>query len=364
MEQTKAEILSELYAIRATMSIVAQNEGKTRKANKKIVENREGRKNVAQNIQAAQSKADSGAEALQCDVVMAMSKTKMEEKKLEIKNTLESPVKTFFISIAGFLGILMVLSFISAYFIKAWFEQWLYLEDGSLNMTHIIIYGAVLVLIGLLIAGAYFFILCDFKERNAMKSEIKIVRETYRDAQAKRQNGETYVDVEKVQSLYLDLEEYRLEQKQIDKRLEQEISQHQQTIADLKEDSRALVDSAIEAYPVIDFRDWGNVDLLIYYFETGRADGVKEALQLVDRQLQTDQITRAIEVASRELQNTIRDSVYRLGKTMVECFDRLSQQLEVQHREAELSRTMATALLAQVATKSTDLYVQVNAQLS
>ena len=33
--------------------------------------------------------------------------------------------------------------------------------------------------------------------------------------------------------------------------------------------------------------DWSNLDLIIYYLETNRADTIKEALQLLDEEIRT-----------------------------------------------------------------------------
>ena len=101
-------------------------------------------------------------------------------------------------------------------------------------------------------------------------------------------------------------------------------------------------------YKTIDFRDWKNVDLLIYYFETGRADELKEALQLVDRQLQTNQITEAIRVASEEIGKTIHQSITMLGAVLAISFERLAQQQERMITEIrEQSEMTRTTLLEQ-----------------
>ena len=45
---------------------------------------------------------------------------------------------------------------------------------------------------------------------------------------------------------------------------------------------------------VLDIRDWKYIDLIIFYFESGRADTLKESLQQVDRPVQTDEILKEI----------------------------------------------------------------------
>ncbi len=85
--------------------------------------------------------------------------------------------------------------------------------------------------------------------------------------------------------------------------------------------------------PLIMQSDWENIDMLIYYLSTGRADDLKEALQLYDRQKQTDEIVGAIRQAEYTIANEIRSGFRVLGTAMVRCFKILSEQLSVQHAE-------------------------------
>ena len=85
--------------------------------------------------------------------------------------------------------------------------------------------------------------------------------------------------------------------------------------------------------PIIMQSDWENIDMLIYYLSTGRADDLKEALQLYDRQKQTDEIVGAIKQAEYTIANEIRSGFHALGTAMVKCFQVLSNQLSEQHAE-------------------------------
>lgn len=83
----------------------------------------------------------------------------------------------------------------------------------------------------------------------------------------------------------------------------------------------------------LDCRDWKHIDLIIFYYETGRADTLKECLQQVDRQVQTDAIIKEIRSASKNISDTIKTSITGLKEEMVVCFDKLSVQLDSQHKE-------------------------------
>ena len=78
---------------------------------------------------------------------------------------------------------------------------------------------------------------------------------------------------------------------------------------------------------IIDVRDWENLDLVIYYFETGRAETMKEALQLVDRQVQTNEIVTAIEMASRRICLTIQEGMSKINNTIISATMLLSSQI-------------------------------------
>lgn len=84
---------------------------------------------------------------------------------------------------------------------------------------------------------------------------------------------------------------------------------------------------------MLDIRDWEHIDLIIFNFETGRADTLKEALQQVDRRVQTDEIIDAIGVAAQSLSSTIRATMRELRSDLNKSFGRLSEQLATQHAE-------------------------------
>lgn len=79
---------------------------------------------------------------------------------------------------------------------------------------------------------------------------------------------------------------------------------------------------------VLDFRDWQNIDLIIFYFETGRADSLKEALGLVDRERQTERIVDSIARATREICKTISMASMSINNTISTCCDGLARRLD------------------------------------
>lgn len=100
------------------------------------------------------------------------------------------------------------------------------------------------------------------------------------------------------------------------------------------ESSKTLYDALITEFSsVLDPRDWANIDLIIFYYETGRADTLKEALQQVDRQRQNEALIKAIKDASNQISSTIQRSLDQLQSTMIHCYQDLSLQLKNQHAQ-------------------------------
>lgn len=98
--------------------------------------------------------------------------------------------------------------------------------------------------------------------------------------------------------------------------------------------ANTLYDALVMEYnSLLDSRDWKHLDLIIFYYETGRADTLKEALQQVDRQVQTDTIVKEIKNASKNICATLKNSISNLQASMERGFANLSNQLDIQHKE-------------------------------
>ncbi|MBQ8688960.1 MAG: hypothetical protein IJ515_01185 [Clostridia bacterium] len=75
-------------------------------------------------------------------------------------------------------------------------------------------------------------------------------------------------------------------------------------------------------------QDWENLDLIIFYFITGRAETMKEALQLVDRERQTQRIIESVRFASREICNSIKNAFAELGSILEASFNMINDRLD------------------------------------
>ena len=111
-------------------------------------------------------------------------------------------------------------------------------------------------------------------------------------------------------------------------------SKYYRTVSVSTQKAKSIRNALIEEFgDILTEDDWGNVDLLIFYLNTGRADSLKEALQLVDRQRQTNQIVQAIGTAASYISNTMQANTYKLARVMDNCFSNLSNQISTNHQQ-------------------------------
>ena len=94
----------------------------------------------------------------------------------------------------------------------------------------------------------------------------------------------------------------------------------------LKKVSSVIYDELSAAYSqLLDPRDWKYIDLIAFYWETGRAENMKEALQLVEREVQTQRIVGAIEDASARICKTIAVAASAISAQLDTISSQLSQ---------------------------------------
>lgn len=115
--------------------------------------------------------------------------------------------------------------------------------------------------------------------------------------------------------------------------------------------------------PILDERDWQHLDLVIYEIETRRADNVKEALQLVDRELQTQRIEHTLGEATRAICYTLQRGFVALQQSIKVCcqeicgrLDSISSQLDT----LSLQMTVQSIQLARISGQLAELTDSVN----
>ena len=108
------------------------------------------------------------------------------------------------------------------------------------------------------------------------------------------------------------------------------LESHKKAHAEEMQEATSIAEHTYQALismHVIDQRDWGVLDFVIYALETGRADTLKEALQVADQERRSNtlveavtranaEVVRAIQISARQTQSVIRDAVGSLSRSV------------------------------------------------
>ena len=92
-----------------------------------------------------------------------------------------------------------------------------------------------------------------------------------------------------------------------------------------------IYNTLVETYNYIDPRDFKNIDFIIYYIETNRADNIKEALQLLDQKQEFSDIKNLILKVSENISMTIKDNTTKLAGYLKESFNTLANNMTKQN---------------------------------
>lgn len=347
---TKNEILAQLYAIKAGLSIISQEKDKIFGAEKRL--------------NTLQTKIDScKSQIARCDQEIASAKKSIDDaqkqpltmfgqkRDVDIK---KGPYIWFGI-IAGFVVFLIIAFIIVADRIEDY-------NLGSLVIWLSAIVGAVI--------GA--FVVGSMHKKDVAKEQAKAEQE-WQDEVAKaraqhKQRNQTLIDNANKVIATQNTKRTSLQQ-ELDT-LTEKFNNQLQIFNEQKDLSLGLAktvyDALIAEYAtVLDPRDWKNIDFIIFYYETGRVDTIKEALIHVDKQRQTETIANAIKQASQEISSTINTSMTMLRADLNTCFGALSTQLDksmqIQLQALEQSNVALGALSGSVSDLGSKLQTSLNA---
>ncbi len=133
----------------------------------------------------------------------------------------------------------------------------------------------------------------------------------------------TILNIRKLLDESLENEDKRFvkEMKELVEKDEKDREENNDKIKKLIDNSKEIEKAMSAQYRWIAKSDWGNVDLIIYYLQTGRADDVKEALSQVDRQLQANQIANAVENSAKYICETITDVMNKCNAKTVQAIE-------------------------------------------
>ena len=314
---TKNEILAQLYAIKAGLSIISQEKDKIAK-----------QESILQSIDNDLAKARAEL-SVHND---SEQRTKKEIANLQerlknpnvshIKISYTAPKSTWWIFVIGFiLGMVLPIAIGAAIGGEEWFD----------NMLSVALAWAG-GFAGLFVAGPINKKVQKKAEDEALaKAEAEYQKKLEREKQHQAKQITTQIENFN-KGLAIQKQKQEALQNTI-ATLSEKFNQQLEIYNTQKDISLSLVktvyDALIAEYSsLLDPRDWKNIDFIIFYYETGRVDTIKEALIHVDKQRQTDTIAKAIKQASVEISSTINTSMATLRSDLNSCFGALSTQLD------------------------------------
>ena len=102
-------------------------------------------------------------------------------------------------------------------------------------------------------------------------------------------------------------------------RSEEEVDSDNRKLKEIQE----AMESLKQQYKLIDSRDWDNIDSVIYLLETGRADTIKEALNLADTKKYREDIISAVNTLNRTMARGFQTLLTNLDNYFGQMFEKL-----------------------------------------
>lgn len=306
--QNKNETLAKLYSIKAGLSAISIEKDKLAKAELSLIDDNKKIK-------------DAKAEIVDIDKQVVILNNKLSSIKNE---NIPKSSKNFIGEYVGVgAGIGGGVGFLAGFIVSFIFDVVL----GSTVSKYLVYF---LTLLAFLVIGAGIGVFAGvIKQKSADK---KSQAEYYK--KIKGQNGD--IKYYEGQISYFVSEKSKYQDKIVkinDEYVEHRLSYNQEKLVVIPT-AKILYDALVEEYSsTLDPRDWQNIDLIIYYYETGRADTLKEALQQVDEQRRHERLIREIKNATLEISKTIERCANELIIAIDRNFSALSTQLTNQHNE-------------------------------
>lgn len=313
-EKEKRETLANLYALRGGLSVVSEVKDDINE-NLLVLEN--NRKEEEKKVEDAKNAlANLKVPKMQEITYTSMSSVNSAEKDMNIEKR-KAAMFIFFSVLLGIIPISIDIFFASLY------EMWVLIFFCPVNIL-------LLPLIWLISEAKSHF--DDYKKNKNLMSRY------LNDIEYEKKLEKNFkVNYQK------ELAQYNAQKTELEKQLAAQKADSEKNIAESsvesveyinerKEFGNALLEVLEDNYShLLDKRDWANLDLFIYFYETDRADSKKEALQLIDQYNQNQNIVQAINNAGREVCLTINQGLGKLNNTIINCFDSLSTQLYNMH---------------------------------
>lgn len=338
MKEEKKETIATLYALRAGISVLSTITDETKRlgadilhAQKRISELETRQGNLGNE---AQEDKDFYAEELEVkknDLQEAREKLKTKKKERT-----EQIMKEVF-SFVGFFILLLIplgLMIVALHYVTVDPNE---INQGSLMFVCIIGIPSAISLITKLVT-----IIIDSKKNTRKYNEEvavieKEIRELEEDVQQRENNEENALIT--INKKYADL----------DVDIKREIKEKNDIVEKKTEEVLAQILKFNTGYEAVqnefenflDERDWENVDLVIYLYETGRAIDLRDALIQVDMERRNERLISAIRDATKAIAYTIERGFGELKAIVIERMTKLDNSIRnLSNRIAEQTEAM------------------------
>lgn len=164
-------------------------------------------------------------------------------------------------------------------------------------------------------------------EQEFDENHFAIFKQKYANAceQAEKQLNDA---IQKQQKLQADLNGEEQASTALQQNLERSKKENRQSLARQYQIGSSVYQSLQNQFSdLLDERDWNNLDLVIYAYETGRADSIKESLLYLDNRLHHERVESMIAEATHAITQTIQANMRDLAVNMTKCFKVLSDEM-------------------------------------
>ncbi|MBP5444633.1 MAG: hypothetical protein J6Y28_00540 [Acholeplasmatales bacterium] len=224
----------------------------------------------------------------------------------------------------------------------------------------------------ILIAIIFFFIeLHGHKVKNKMlesnyNKELSYLQKDLRDAET---------DVNRVHKRIEELKENLPNQEEIKdekvQEIEFEITNVEDEISELEEEAKLKVKIATETYnalvanygETLHTSDWKNLDRLLYYISTNRADSIKEALNALDMKINNEMLIAEIRSNTNLIVGEMNRANSIMFQTITRCAEEINDSIGYMGRKISSSIEASTKKLAKRLDDSMSITLNAQAQV-
>ncbi len=328
---SKEEILNQLYALRAGLSLVDKEYDKVKESKlseENLVKETNNKKEVLENknnelfcnSEIIKSSSEDKKRSYERDLTYyndAASVTSTAKARVDKIKPFVNANMLLFISAIVVFGIMLILNFGTDI-----------VKDGSILHILLCISGPVAA-----VSGIIFFPL-TYVYKGKMAEYIKLNNKLKKIPKPSEPRSEeiNYLDNAK----YISNQEKISENKKLMEGLNHQLAEmkkstHEKIVLVSKyamEIYNSVVDEFSKSLPNLDCRDYKHVDLIIYLLETGRADEMKEALQQTDVYVSTERIVQAINNATETISLSINKNFSRLESAIIKNTYELGNKID------------------------------------